>query len=751
MMRPSVSLIFSLLVVSTWCVSGKTSNDDLAVIRERVLEHMIWPAKQNLSIIVQQALGFTRSLNKSCYWEDIDYFDQSIVTWSTWEHMNRLTIMVQALTANGSSVQNNPELSTASHCALNVWLVNDWHNPNWWFNVIGVPLQTSGILLMFGANATSAETQKIKEMSFRASWWVPSELYTGANLVWMIQVELYRSLATNNSTGVEEGLTKMWSDMYPRILGKEGIQHDWTYHFHGPQLMSGSYGMYWAQNMIQFIVCIGNSSFLPTGQQLDTLFQFLIDGDAWMIIGDNWDWHVVGRNIDRPDREYHVEFDPDEIRTIAQFASPKLITPLLNLADRLEGLPNATSLTGNNHFYVSDYQVHRRPNWTSTLTMQSVRTTPIECLNGENQKAEHLGQGVLNLYKGTDYAYDNIFPLLDWQAINGITVEHGIPLGNCTGGVFPWNKTVFVGGVSDGQYGVAMMDTATHDLTAQRSWHFYDDAIIALATNLTLTTKTTAWTTLASRLLPTGKMTVGFFNSTIITLSDGNHSFPYARGKTSNIQWIHVGESDIVYLLQLQEQYSTLGIDVRMKTGNYIDLGPYNGTVTARTLTIWIDHGVGPYTLDYNYMILPNVSLESIPAVIKQYTDEQVFSCQSTNNKFHGTMWPSLQRAGFVLWDNISTTFSCKSPLFEVNIELNTAGSYLFSETNTTFTITASHPSTDSRNSTVTVDRVGFGKTCYPSFNDNESKTDVVVKLNSGDFLGSSISVTCKKNATIIH
>ena len=104
-------------------------------------------------------------------------------------------------------------------------------------------------------------------------------------------------------------------------------------------------------------------------------------------------------------------------------------------------------------------------------------------------------------------------------------------------------------------------------------------------------------------------------------------------------------------------------------------------------LTIWIDHGLGPYTLDYNYMILPNVSLESMPALIKQYDEEQVFSCISTNNLFHGTMWPSLKRASFVLWDNITTTFSCKSPLFEINIELSDAGAYLFSETETDFTI----------------------------------------------------------------
>jgi hypothetical protein len=182
-----------------------------------------------------------------------------------------------------------------------------------------------------------------------------------------------------------------------------------------------------------------------------------------------------------------------------------------------------------------------------------------------------------------------------------------------------------------------------------------------------------------------------------------------------------------------------------MKTGSYNDLGPYNTTVTARTLTIWIDHGVGPYTLDYNYMILPNVSLALIPALIKQYNDEQVFSCMSINNKFHGIMWPSLKRASFVLWQNITTTFSCKSALFEINIELSEAGAYLFSETTTDFTVTASQPTNADRNGTVIVDRVGTGKRCSASLDTNASKTTVAVPLNGGEFLGQSTSIRCKK------
>ncbi|CAF1466011.1 unnamed protein product [Adineta steineri] len=277
-----------------------------------------------------------------------------------------------------------------------------------------------------------------------------------------------------------------------------------------------------------------------------------------------------------------------------------------------------------------------------------------------------------------------------------------------------------------------MMDTISHNLIAKRSWYFYDDAIIALATNLTLTTQTTPWTTLASRLLLTGKITIGFFNSTVITLSDGNYSFSFNQEKTSsNVQWIHVGNSNIGYLLQSQQQYATLGFEFGIKTGNYLEIGPFNSTVTKRLLTIWIDHGLGPYTLNYNYIILPSISLESIPTLIKQYNDEQIFTCLSTTNSFHGTMWPTLKRASFVLWDNITTTFSCKSPLFEINIELSDAGAYLYSETITDFTVTASHATHTNGNIKVTVDQIGFGEGCSTSEKNNAKKTDITLALPS--------------------
>ena len=722
-------------------------DDDISIIRERVLEQMIWPSPNSVPSIVNNALYYARTLNSSCYWQDVNYTDQGRALWLTAQHLSRITTMLQAYTVNGSTERNNTKLLTAAHCALNVWLVNDWQNPNWWWNRISVPISTTGQLLMLGDNITSFELSKIKEISYRANWWNGDQWTTGCNLVWMIQAQLYRSLATRNVSGIEQGFTRMWQDIMIQPIGKEGVQNDYAYHFHGTQLLSAAYGQDWALNIFSFFLCSVGTQYAVDLERLTLFAKFLTEGDAWMIIDNQWDWHVRGRAIARADKGHLVEYKTQHIRALAQvIPETDLRNNLTNFADRLDKLSNATALIGNKHFYTSDYHTHRRPNWSAAIKMQSSRTNPDECGNGENLKREHTGQGILNLFTTNTYDYVYLFPLLDWQAINGITVEHDIPLLICNDIPKSLIQLPFVGGVSDGLYGLAMMDTATHNLTAQRSWHFYDDAIIALATNLTLTTSHIAWTTMASRLLKTGQITVGFFNSTIITLSDGNYSFPYEPNKTSNVQWIHVGETDFGYVLQGQGLYSNLGIDIGIKTGNFDTIGAYNYTVTARTLTMWIDHGRGPYTLDYRYMVLPNVSLESMPKVIKQYDEEQIFSCISSNNLFHGTVWPSLKRASFVLWENITTAFSCKSPLFEVNIQLSDAGAYLFTETDNDFTLTVSQPLRINGNVTVLVDRVGQGTGCTTSTDENTLMTNVVLILpSSSEFIGAPTHTTCKK------
>ena len=297
-------LVLLFFFYSVWCASAYIPNDDIATIHQRVLDFMLLPSKENISATVRIALNYTQTLNSTCYWPDIMYNDSRLARWRTVLHLSRITTMLQALVVNGSSVQNDPRIRTAVHCALNVWLVNDWKASNWINNEVMVPIATTGHLLMLGANVTSFEVEKIKEISYRAAWWFHKPRDVGCNVAWMIQAELYRSLATNNLTGIEQGFARMWQDVAIQSANNVAIQYDRSYHFHGTQLLSGAYGMSWALNIFSFVICTLQTKYALNEQQLALFAQFMTEGNAWMIIGKNWDWHVIGRAVCRPDKEY---------------------------------------------------------------------------------------------------------------------------------------------------------------------------------------------------------------------------------------------------------------------------------------------------------------------------------------------------------------------------------------------------------------------------------------------------------------
>ena len=740
-------IVFLVILLCLPFASGSSTpiNDEIDDIKQRVLELTVWPKPENVSDLVQRVLNFSVTLNSSCYWPDINYTNGTGPSFGVEIHMFRISNMLRAFTVNGSSLKGDPKILAQVHCALGIWFEYDWRNPNWWFNQIGIPLEAGMQLLMLGNNATPTELANLQNITFRACWWIPNPFYVGANLLWMIQIQIYRSLATRNTTGLEQAFSRMWEDVSMANSSNEGVQYDWAYHFHTRQLMSGSYGMIWVNNALLFTQCSANTRYQPNDQVATLLANYLTKGDAWMIMTNVWSWDVYGRFGTDPGQTFQHGFETDWIRSLAQVVKDAdLKIGLTNFADRLDLKPGTPQPLGNRDYFASNYQVHRRPNWSAAIKIQTGRMYPSECLLGQNLKHEHTGQGVLNIYRQGYNDYIGGFAVLDWQAINGITVEHDIPLVMCADAVYYYhNSRPFGGGVSDGQYGMAVMDTLSNNLTAQRSWHFYDDAIIALATNLSVNVSATPWTTLASRVIPIGQVSIGFFNGTVITLNDGNYTFP------SNVQWAHISEQNLGYVLPLPQLYDSFGVQLGNKTGNYADVCSENVTSTARFVTIYINHGRGPFTdRDYNYMILPNVTLESMPTLVKKYDEEGVFTCLLLNGSSmsHGTAWPSLKRAAFVTWENRSTTFLCKTRTFSLNFTVAYSGLYLFSETENDFTITASNPMRIKGHLNVTVDRQGSGDGCVSKSDENIIATNAVLYLPTENvYLGQSVNITCKK------
>lgn len=754
--------LLSLLIISVGCTREQ---DDLSIVRENVRKIMLWPTIDQLNVTLTQAIANLSALDrKTCQWPDLNYSTRGPESWDPVLHMFRIATMAAALTVPGGRA-NDTELSWGIHCALKVWIEQDWKNPNWWWNYIQDPLIATGIMLMLGVERMSSEEiEAIVAMSYRADWWI-KDWGGGANLVWELQVQLYRGLATSNYSAVVQGFELMWETVKVQNLSTMGIQSDWSYHFHGQQLLTGAYGDAWATNILHFHLATRGTQYALSQDRIEIFARFLTEGDAWFTMGSVWTWGVLGRIIDRGVHAWYSRLFPaDQLRELAKnVIDNDTAIALLNYAGRLEHDHDIQPLVGNRHFYTSDFQVHRRVNWTVALKMHSFRVIATECDNNENLNGEHIGDGVLNLYTrdaqyGDGEEYENIFALIDWHAINGITVEADTPLVRCVGSTLAMLNTTFVGGVSDGLYGAAVMDTATRNLTAKRTWHFYDDYIIALANGIEDNTAALLQTTLASRLLPpentvAGILTIHWSNGTSKILSDGVYSFSSGNPR---VLWFHVDGTAWIVL----DDYVALIIDCRNKSGNMNQFGPWNYEMHGRLLTAVINHGRGPTKdpLTYRYMIVPNVSVETMQELWNHYlllaNSAYIADLPVSTNKsiyLHGTCNSFLRRASLVRFDYkafvvTGTFFNCTD--MSLSFYMEQAGLIMFSENSNSFTITATHPTLVGGTLAISVNRPSVNNAeCTKDMRWGTSNgTQVLIYLPSDKNLqGMSVSVTCMK------
>jgi chondroitin AC lyase len=753
------------LLLSLFSLAHASSlQDDFNTVKQRARESFCWPTNATIATVVSQALSFQALANSTCYFPDVNYTDRSRANWLTFTHITRVNTMTQALMYPWSSLFMDQTLNQTVHCTLGVWLNNDWTSDNWWYQWIGVELQLQEIYLMltYTNNTSPFEEQAMIEASYNSAWWV-NDWSGGANLVWMIQVELMRGLASNNYSAVMQGFTAMWADVSLKspTQNGQGIMPDHSYHFHGEQILSFSYGAdYLSDILLFFRVAVGTVYSLPANT-IDLLASFMAEGNAHLTFGNYFDYNLVGRNVDRPSslQTYYVGTDTYATRLIASLASDPVVQQhLYAYADRIDVLPNATRLVGARYFWTSDFFSFHRPTWGATVRMHGNNTfwTVIsnECDNSENLLAELTAQGILNVYGnldpdmvGQEYFTANtdnaIFPLWNWTSINGATTEADQPLEPCENSVWAEIQTNFVGGTDDGLYGLVAMDTATHNLTAHRSWYFFDDIIVALGSNITDPKHVNVKTALASRIIPiatdmsgTGLLSIMWNNGTFLpSLSDGLYQF-----RAGEVRAFAAGGNTYVPFYPDEENAVTpspLVVELGSKSASWTDIGPFTGQSTARVLAATIDHGFGPMLgAGYTYMIYPNTTNP-----LSAY-DQVPVECVVNNANVQGVSDARNSISMITFW--APGTYSCISkmvPSYSVTISSTSAAIVLVRMDSMFVNVTASHPFLINSAITISVDRHAQGNNCN-AITADETLFNVQLPTNS-DYVGQPVTVSC--------
>ena len=393
-------------------------------------------------------------------WPDINYRDTCSGTWQPSLHALRI-----CRTAIEYSKSKSEELLQCALRAMDFWFSADLVYKNWWHKEIGIPrLMGPAFILLKDKMGDERLGMAIETMS------AASLSRTGQNKIWLAGNVLYLAVIQENVDLAVQARDVLLSELRC-ASGEEGLQPDYSFHQHGPQMQLGNYGLSFLASMSWWIKVLKGTGLDCPKQKQVLLKEYAQNGLSFLIWNGYFDPNACGRQV-FPNTQMGKAL-------CIRYALLDLDLPLENR-------------TGARYYPLSDFGVFRGEGWYASIRMQSSRTVGFENTNGENMKGYFSSDGALLVRLDGD-EYDNIWPYWDWHRIPGVTAwDDGFPIwgnsnGNSPPASWPFNKSNLVSGLTKNGRMIAAMDYDRDTLRCRKSWFFYDSGIVCLGAGITKT------------------------------------------------------------------------------------------------------------------------------------------------------------------------------------------------------------------------------------------------------------------------
>ena len=576
----SAALCFWILSsVLANAVTCKDVDPRLRLLKQQVIKDIL-AAKENEKDIE----AIAAKMKDDGSWPDIDYTDKTRGGWTVNDHLVRLNDMAIIYKTAGTKLAADQNFEKKIITGLNFWLRNDFICPNWWYPQIGVPKVLAPVMLLMEDKLTPAQMAAGIKILERAKIGM-----TGQNKVWLSGNVIYRSLLTNDVQAIDAAVKAIQEEIV--ISEGEGIQPDYSFHQHGTQQQFGNYGSAYAGDMLKWANIFQNTAFQFEPDKIAILRNYLLQGMRWIIWKHKMDISACGRQL-------FPNAQVDKANSIQRIVNKM---PLIDAAFKDQYAAALEDFEGDNHFWKSDMTVHRRNNFYASVKMSSRRVGGAESCNEENIQGYHLGDGATYFYQSND-EYTDIFPYWDWKMIPGTTTFHDnvpLPVLPCSG----YNiASDFVGGVSDGVNGIATLAYNRDSLTAQKSWFFFEDAIVCVGANINSNENKEVRTTINQSFL---------HGDVLLKQNDRPEIIATGEHKLNTVHWVLHDKWGYYFPAATNIELSN-----QEKEGDWHNvlkrMPP--AVMKANIFSMWINHGTQPKAMRFAYYVFPAATADNIEA-----------------------------------------------------------------------------------------------------------------------------------------
>ena len=582
-MKTKVFILAAMAACLAVLSSCKTEKDPMERVRDQVRQEYLTPANP------AGAAELLASQQADGSWSDINYKDRSRATWAPTTHLSRIAVM----SASYEKEKKDPAMYEGITKGLKYWYAVKPVSDNWWHNDIGWPQVMLNICWILDDDLPA----EVKEDVFDALRKIDSDAGPGrpggdrAKVIgdnaraamymrdWEEAAEQFRNLENEahiaNPEEIVRDLGGFSGAKNANPTTGRGIQPDMSLHHRNDGVdNTNTYGAAVVDQFSYWGAKLKGTQYELDSRAVQCIIDFFFEGTLKhtfkYVFNEPGSWN---RDLSRPGVSKLAPRYAKGLKAICGGYREAELDDVIAIQSGEKTFDKSWC----KFFWCSQYFIFQNPQYAASVRMHNKITMNIEYpYNGEAIHSHFHGDGSSHLsLEGNEYTgLQAVFDFTMFPGTTSLRVSEFPERPQLIG------KSDFVGGVTDGKVGSAVFDfiSGFYNLTARKSWFFFDKGYVCLGAGINSSEKEDVVTTLEQ------------CNSAGDVKVEGNCA--YNKG-------VLYESLDGSKLNCIDEEL--MGDFTNVVKGTTYD----NRKDTARVFKLWFDHGVKPRDKSYAYAVIP--------------------------------------------------------------------------------------------------------------------------------------------------